>query len=140
MRFWDSSALVPLIVAETLSETMRALAEDERRIVVWWAAPVECASAVARRERAGDLDPEGASDALATLDSLVAEWSEVPPTPQLRDEAGRLVRVHDLRAADALQLAALQAASERRPRTLEFVALDDRLALAARREGFPTLP
>jgi uncharacterized protein len=139
MRFWDSSALAPLIVMETASKVMRALAEDDRRILVWWTAPVECASAVARRERAGDLDPNGASEALATLELLAGDWSEVPPTQHLRDEARRLVRVHDLRAADALQLAAAQAASERRPALLEFVTLDERLADAARREGFTIL-
>ena len=140
MRFWDSSALAPLIVTEEASLAMRELAEDGRRIVVWWAAPVECASAVARREREGDLDPVGASEALDTLAGVAGDWSEVPPTGRLRDDAARLVRVHDLRAADALQLAAARAASEQRPRILEFVTLDERLALAARREGFPVLP
>jgi predicted nucleic acid-binding protein len=140
VRFWDSSALAPLIVTEPSSTALRDLAEDRRRIVVWWAAPVECASAVVRRERAGDLDPEGASEALVTLDGLTGDWSEVPPTGRLRDAARRLVRVHDLRAADALQLAAAHAASELSPVLLEFVTLDERLALAARREGFPVLP
>ena len=118
---------------------MRDLAEDGRRIVVWWAASVECASAAARRERAGDLDPADASEALMTLGGLTGDWSEVPPTDRLRDDARRIVRVHDLRAADALQLAAARAATEQRPGMLEFVTLDDRLALAARREGFPVL-
>jgi predicted nucleic acid-binding protein len=140
MRFWDSSALAPLIVAEESSAAMRALAEDGRRLVVWWAAPVECASAVTRRERDGDLDAVDASDALTTLDDLAEEWSEVPPTRRLRSDARRLVRIHDLRAADALQLAAARAANEQWPQILPIVTLDDRLAAAARREGFPVIP
>ena len=140
MRFWDSSALAPLIVEEPSSKPMRDLADDGRRIVVWWAASVECASAVARRERTGDLEPDGASEAFATLASLGGDWSEVPPMDRLRDDARRIVRVHDLRAADALQLAAARTATEQRPAMLEFVTLDERLALAARREGFPVLP
>ena len=52
-------------------------------------------------------------------------------------------RQHDfsvpLRAADALQLAAAFAAAERRPASLEIVTLDDRLANAARKEGFAVL-
>jgi hypothetical protein len=44
--------------------------------------------------------------------------------------------VHPLRAADALQLAAAVIAAERRPASLEVVTLDDRLASAARKEGF----
>lgn len=140
MRFWDSSALAPLVVAESTSSTLRNLAEDDRRMVVWWAAPVEVASAVSRRERSGDLDAAAASVAMETLAELAGDWSEVPPTGRLRDDATRLVRVHDLRAADALQLAAARAASEHRSRWLPFVTLDDRLAVAASREGFPVLP
>jgi hypothetical protein len=48
-----------------------------------------------------------------------------------------LLRVHDLRAADALQLAAAIAAAEGQPASLELVCLDDRLIRAAEREGFP---
>jgi hypothetical protein len=46
------------------------------------------------------------------------------------------LRVHPLRAADALQLAAAFVAAERRPSSLEIVTLDQRLAAAARKEGF----
>jgi predicted nucleic acid-binding protein len=136
VRFWDSSALVPLVVAEPSSDRLRGLAGDRRRLVVWWAATVECASALARREREGDLDPAGTAEALVTLDGLADEWSEVPPTGRVRDVARRLVRVHDLRAADALQLAAAYEASAQQPATLELVTLDERLARAATREGF----
>jgi len=64
----------------------------------------------------------------------------VLPSEAIRSRADRLVGIHPLRAADALQLAALLAASEERPVELPFVTLDDRLADAARKEGFPVLP
>jgi predicted nucleic acid-binding protein len=48
----------------------------------------------------------------------------------------RFLRVHSLRAADALQLAAAFIAAERRPPSLEVITLDERLADAARKEGF----
>lgn len=44
-----------------------------------------------------------------------------------------------LRAADALQLAAALAAAENNPSALSIVTLDDRLAEAAEREGFPLM-
>ena len=47
----------------------------------------------------------------------------------------RFLRVHLLRTADALRLAAAFVAAERRPPSLEMVTLDDPLANAARR-GF----
>ena len=46
------------------------------------------------------------------------------------------LRVHPLRAADALQLAAAFVAAERRPASLQVVTLDERLADAMRKEGF----
>jgi predicted nucleic acid-binding protein len=55
----------------------------------------------------------------------------------LRNDARRLVRVHDLRAADAFQLAAARIAADGEPAALPFVTLDERLTLAASREGFP---
>ena len=48
----------------------------------------------------------------------------------------RFLRVHSLRAADALQLAAAFVAAERRPASLQVVTLDERLADAMRKEGF----
>jgi predicted nucleic acid-binding protein len=71
MKFWDTSAIVPLLLPETTSRTVT-----------------------------------------------------------------RFLRVHPLRTADALQLAAAFIAAEGRPSSLEVVTLDERLAAAARKEGF----
>ena len=139
MRFWDSSAITPTFVEEPSSDRMRALVEDGSTVGVWWGTIVECTCALARRERSGDLTPKDALDALVTLNRLAEEWAEIPPTDRLRDDARRVIRVHDLRAADAFQLAAARAACGDHPETLPFVTLDDRLALAASREGFPVL-
>ncbi|HSB60469.1 MAG TPA: PIN domain-containing protein, partial [Vicinamibacteria bacterium] len=105
----------------------------------WWGARVECESAVSRLEREGLLQRRSASVARGRLNRFAATWQEVQPSEPLRDSARRLLRVHDLRAADALQLAAGLAAAEGRPTTLPFVCLDDRLGAAAEREGFMIL-
>jgi predicted nucleic acid-binding protein len=139
LRFWDASAVVPLLLEEARSETMRAESAERPQLVVWWGTVVECTSAISRRERSGALEPSEATEALETLDRLTRDWREVPPTPTLRDDAQRLVRVHDLRARDALQLAAARIAADGEPGALPFVTLDERLALAASREGFPLL-
>jgi uncharacterized protein len=78
-----------------------------------------------------------AAQAYQRLRQLAAGWHEVDPSDAIREAAVRFLRVHPLRAADALQLAAAFAAAEGRPSTLEIVTLDDRLAAAARKEGFP---
>ncbi len=58
------------------------------------------------------------------------------PSDAVRSTAQRLLRVHPLRAADSLQLAAAIIAAEHEPGTLEFVSLNARLNEAASREGF----
>jgi predicted nucleic acid-binding protein len=136
VRFWDASAVVPLIVAETTTPALQALAAADPVMVVWWGTEVECASAVARLEREAAIEPSAAELAFGRLTRLADAWHEVESSESLRETAVRFVRVHPLRAADALQLAAAFAAAERRPSTLDVVTLDERLAAAARREGF----
>ncbi len=109
-------------------------------MTAWWATRVECTGAVARRERSGAMVTEEARYALVELAELAAGWNEIPPGARLRDIASRLVRTHDLRAADAFQLAAALVAAEESAETLDLVTLDDRFALAASREGFRVLP
>ena len=87
-------------------------------------------------QRENALDEPAAIDAFDRLRHLSGAWHEVEPGDPVREAAVRFLRVHPLRAADALQLAAAFVAAERRPPTLEVVTLDDRLAAAARKEGF----
>ena len=136
MKFWDASAIVPLLLSEAATGTLQALARKDPAILVWWATEVECASALARLERDGALDESAAAEAFDRLKQLAGGWHEVDPTDAVREAAVRLLRVHPLRAAGALQLAAAFVAAERRPSSLEVVTLDDRLAGAARKEGF----
>jgi len=136
LRFWDSSAIIPLIVTEASTDAIRAIAEEDPVMCVWWATEVECVSALARLERAGALTDTATTVALERLDLLAESWNEVQPVVAVRGAARRLLRVHTLRAADALQLAAAVVAAEGQPASLEIVTLDERLAAAARREGF----
>jgi predicted nucleic acid-binding protein len=119
---------------------MDELLATDPEATVWWSTRVECASAIGRRERSGQMRTDAASFALEQLDELLAAWNEIPAGESLRESASRLVRLHELRAADGLQLAAALTLAEGRPRTLELVTLDDRLGLAASREGFHVVP
>ncbi len=136
MKFWDSSAVLPLLVAEAESSAMMAIMARDSSVLVWWATEIECASAVARLERDGALDEKATTIAFERLRQLAASWQEIDASDAVRETAVRLLRVHPLRAADAAQLAAAFIAAERRPPSLEFVTLDLRLAAAARKEGF----
>lgn len=139
MRFWDTSALVPTIAVEATTDRMRDLLDDDAPIVVWWGTIVEFKAAIARQERAERLSGTRVRSAHDALGDLASLWVEVPPTEPVRDDARRLVRVHDLRAADAFQLAAARIAADGDADSLPFVTLDERLATAASREGFPIL-
>jgi predicted nucleic acid-binding protein len=139
VRFWDASAIVPLLVAEPASDGVLKLLEADPELLVWWGTPVECVSALARREREGALAPAAVTQAVERLRAVAAAWQEILPGDLVRAAAQRLLRVHPLRAADALQLAAAVVAAEHDAASLPFVCLDERLGEAAAREGFPVL-
>ena len=135
MRFWDSSALVALLVEEADSHRRAVLLRQDPVMVVWWATPVDCESAIQRRLREGALLPEGARRARERLAELAAAWHESPPQPGLRTLATRLLRTHPLRAADSLQLAAALTLCSVLGRQVDFLCADDRLASAAEIEN-----
>lgn len=121
------------------SGALRALAQGDPQLAVWWGTRTECVSAVERRTRIGGLDPTQRAAVLAQLAQLRSGWNEVSPSGRLRDEAERLLGLHPLSAADAFQLAAALDWSGRGARD-GFVCLDERLRTAAKREGFTLLP
>lgn len=139
MRFWDSSAVLPLLVPERRSGMLADLMRDDPATAVWWTTPVECASALARLERERRLTGTGGALAAELLQEAAKGWIEVPSVDRVRDQAMRLLRLHALRAADALQLAAAIVLADFDPKILPFVTLDRHLGAAARREGFEVL-
>jgi len=136
VKFWDASAILPLLADEPTRGELLALLEEDSEIIAWWGTPVEIASALARREREQLLTADEVAAALSTARQLADSWHEIVPSPSVRRTAERLLRGHALRAADSLQLAAALIAADHDPTTLDFVCLDVRLATAARREGF----
>jgi hypothetical protein len=102
MRFWDASAIVPLLIAEVSTRRLQALAARDPDMLVWWASEVECASALARLERNAMLDPQAAVFAFSRLKQFAAGWHEVDPSDMIRGTAVRLLRVHQTIASPAL--------------------------------------
>ncbi len=136
MRFWDASALAPLVFEEKSSSRMeREFASDEA-ICVWCLTPVEVWSAVCRRRRTAQIDSPGMRTARARPHGFQRRWLEVDDLRSVRARAQRLLETHALTAADSLQLAAALVFVSDRPDRFGFVTLDERLADAAEREGF----
>ena len=136
MNFWDSSAIIALIADETQAPAARQVLEADDRMAAWWGTSVECVAAVARQERDAGIGVERAAELLHRLDTLATQWYEVHPGRRVKTIARRLLRVHPLKAADALQLAAAVAVAEDEPGSIGFVSFDRRLNEAAGREGF----
>jgi len=136
MKFWDASAIVPLVAEEPGSEALVTLLEDDPQLLVWWGTPVEVVCALARREREGHLTADQTAAAIAALHTVATGWQEIVPSDSVQRTAERLLRVHSLRSADSLQLAAAIVAADHDPASLAFVSLDESLNAAARREGF----
>lgn len=140
MRFWDSSALIPLFVREAHSPGLESLAADDPDMMVWWASPVECGSAVHRLRREGVFTTAEAAQVLTRLAGALDAANVVQPGDELCARALRLLGVHPLRAADALQLAAALLWAREKPGGRDFICLDERLRTAAVLEGFAVLP
>ena len=94
MRFWDASAIVPLLIMERATSTMQALAAKDAGMLVWWASQVECASAIARLERDGALDEDAANQAFDRLKQVAGGWHAVEASDPAREAAVRFLRVH----------------------------------------------
>ncbi|HEX5436552.1 MAG TPA: type II toxin-antitoxin system VapC family toxin [Gemmatimonadaceae bacterium] len=140
MKFWDTSAVVPLLVNEAGTAAASHVLEDDPEIIVWWGTRVECVSALARYAREQGMSAAHLVPAHGRLAGLADRWSEILASELLRSTAERIVRTHPLRGADAMQLAAALIASGGEPGGLAFVSFDVRQRDAARREGFPVLP
>jgi predicted nucleic acid-binding protein len=139
VKFWDASAIVPLVALEKETGEYRTLLAEDTDIVVWFLTPVEVISALTRRLREKSLKPMEFSRAKEHLATLEKAWSEVISVERVRERARRLLETHPLRAADSLQLAAALLTSEETPQGFSFVTLDQRLGDAAEKEGFDVI-
>ena len=140
MRFWDSSAVVPLLVAQARSSEADRWLGDDGEVAVWTLTPIEVASAVRRLVREGVISERQADEAERRTDELVRASHVVVDVEAVKSQATRLLRLHLLRAADALQLGAALEWAAGHPTGRVVHTLDTRLAAAARREGFTVVP
>ncbi len=139
MKYWDTSALLPLLIDEKQTRAVKSAYEEDPAQTVWCLTEVEIGAALSRRLREG-LPNDRAERVREDWRTLASQWRPIASVDPVRSRALRLVQTHPLRAADALQLAAALVACGERPEALPFVCLDDRLRDAARREGFSVFP
>lgn len=140
MRFWDTSALVPLLVEQTASSLADEWATQDPAIVIWTCTLVEVSSALCRLQREASLSAAQVAAAEEAADAIAASSHTIVDVEAVKDRARRALRVHPLRAADALQLGAALEWVRGRPSGHILHTFDARLAMAARAEGFKVLP
>jgi uncharacterized protein len=139
VRYWDASALVPLIVNEPTTKLVRSWIDDDSSIVTWAWTRVEIIGAVERRAREGSLTRQQRRDSLGRFEALANAWDEVTDVLAVRARAIQLLARHPLRSADAAQLGAALLVTEPDYAAVPFACLDERLAAAAEREGLTVL-
>ena len=137
--FWDTSGIVPLCCFQSPTARATRTARVYARQVTWWATPVEAVSSFNRLYREEALTAAGRQHALSRLGYLRRRWSAIEPSDEVRDVAERLLGVHKLRAADALQLSAALVWCSHRVRGRSFIGADGDLATAAEAEGFTVI-
>lgn len=140
MRFWDSSALLSLVLPEPASFRVAIIASSDSEIAIWWATPIECFGALTRSKSSGRVAASSLRKAETKLSFLFANAEEIQPWEKVRGLAHQLTLKYPLRAADAFQLAAALDWCGGNTRGESFVCLDDRLRGAAALEGFRVLP
>jgi predicted nucleic acid-binding protein len=140
LRFWDSSAVLSLLIQEPLSWKTRRFYDENPHLLLWWVTSVECVGALARIDREGRVWKPAVDRAWHLLEHVREDAHEIQPAEEIRLTAQALLLKHPLRAADALQLAAALFWYDDNPQGASFITLDHRLRTAATLEGFEALP
>ena len=138
MSFWDSSAIVPLCLNESRSQSARIHWRRFRERYIWRETPVEIASAFARRTRERVLDDANRIKAEYRLKIVEAEWNTIEPSARMIDLARTFPAIYGLRALDSLQLAAALLWCKEFPKDKDFISADAKLLEAAKSIGFTT--
>lgn len=139
MRYWDASALVPLLVGEADSELVRGWLSEDDHIVTWVWTRTEITGAIERRTREGSISRPQRRELLERLRVLADRWDEVTEVLSVRARADALLARHALRAADAGQLGAALLVQEQLAGPPTFASRDQRLLSVADLEGLRIL-
>ena len=132
IAYYDTSAVVPLLIAEPGSARAATLWDQADRVVSVRLLYPEARAALAYAERLGRLSHRQLRVAVAEFDDRWSQLDLVEVDEQLAFRAGALAEAHGLRGYDAVHLAA---ADRIRDADLVVVAGDGALLNAASAEG-----
>jgi uncharacterized protein len=136
--YLDSSGLVKRYVNEVGTSWVRGLTHRNagHQIFVSRITAVEVTAAVARRRRGRTLTPPQAASIQSRFrQHLAGRYTVLELTPGLLADAMKLANTHELRAYDAVQLAAAIALNRLAQGGIVLVSADQELNGAATAEG-----
>lgn len=135
IAYFDTSAIVPLIIEEATSGNCRRLWNEATRVASVRLLYPETRAALARAERMGRLTAGQLTDAVEELESLIEQLDIIEAGTGITRAAGELAQRFSLRGYDAVHLAAGLAMSDN---DVVLVTGDLDLAAAARAAGIAT--
>lgn len=135
IAYFDTSALVPLLVSEATSQACGEVWDSADRVAATRLAYVEAVAALSMAERMGRITGPDLRAGRDVLDELWAVLDVIEIGPELMSDAARLAVTHGLRGYDATHCAAAVWASDG---DLVAVTGDARLLQAWRAEGLAT--
>jgi uncharacterized protein len=135
IAYFDTSALVPLIVAELGSAAARELWDGASRVASVRLVYPEARAALAQARREGRLTARQLRPAVRALNDLYRQLDVVEVDETLAYHAGDLAEAHALRGYDAVHLAAAHWLEDA---DLVLAAGDRALLAAASRLGLTT--
>ncbi len=137
IAYFDTSALLKLVIAEAGADQASLLWERASEVVVSRLVWPEALAALAAARRGRRLTEEGHAAAVRLFRDLFGRCTVVSVADHLVERAAELASGYDLRAADAIHLATALAVME--PGSI-FVTWDKRLQQAAIQAGLVTAP
>jgi uncharacterized protein len=132
IAYFDTSAVVPLLIAEPGSARAATLWDRADRVVSVRLIYPEARAALAQAQRLGRITARQLRDAVTAFDALFDEIDLVEVDDALARRAGDLAEVRQLRGYDAVHLAA---ADRVRDPNVVVIAGDGTLLGAAVAEG-----
>ena len=108
IAYFDTSALIPILVNETASERAGRLWDSADRLVSVRLVYPEARAALAQAHHTNRISRADLRRAAHELDDLVSQIDIVEVTDRLARRAGELAEVHALRGYDAVHLAAAE--------------------------------
>ncbi len=112
IAYFDTSAIIPLIINEPSSDRCNRVWNESSRVVSVRLLYPEVRAALAKAERMGRLSATQRAAAFVELETIITEVDHVEVTEALAHRAGELAQAHGLRGYDAVHLAAASAVAD----------------------------